>query len=216
MPARRPRDLAGAGRRIAAQQQQLAAATVREGEPAGAGKQEELPAGGAGRGEAPVGATGRAWEKPGEKPRAAPSVGRWTAGRAGVQRGRRAGWAADGPAGIRRARSWAPRMPGDRPSRVADRGALPIDEPSTGTPACAYQSSIGHRPRMVPPHFRLSLGLCKLAGLRWGAAAAAQVDSDSIAATPYPEPCRRRVGRLRLGRRWSCVRSGSQQTCLSG
>ena len=144
MPARRPRDLAGAGRRIAAQQQQLAAATVREGEPAGAGKQEELPAGGAGRGEAPVGATGRAWEKPGEKPRAAPSVGRWTAGRAGVQRGRRAGWAADGPAGIRRARSWAPRMPGDQP-----------------------QSSISHRPARsagcsARTPFRLSLGLCKL------------------------------------------------------
>ncbi len=177
MPARRPRDLAGAGRRIAAQQQQLAAATVREGEPAGAGKQEELPAGGAGRGEAPVGATGRAWEKPGEKPRAAPSVGRWTAGRAGVQRGRRAGWAADGPAGIRRARSWAPRMPGDRPSRLwptaaRSRSMSPTVQPTTPD-TDQYQSSISHRPARVSgllgSHpFRLSLGLCKLGGASLG------------------------------------------------
>jgi hypothetical protein len=75
------------------------------------------PAGAAGpagaRAAGPAGAAERVFEGPGESP-GARCEDLWTQDRAGVQRGCWAGRAADGSAGIRRARSWAPRV---RPSR---------------------------------------------------------------------------------------------------
>ena len=148
-----------------------------QGEPAGAVGQRDLPADVAGRGAARADVAGRAWEKPEGKPRAALPGDRWTGDRAGVLPGRRAGWAADGPAGIRRARSWAPRIPGDQPSRVwptagaADRRAPRSNRQRRTLTSISSASITGMRDQWgcsARTSFRLSLGLRKLGGASLG------------------------------------------------
>jgi hypothetical protein len=103
---------AGAAARIAAGEGARSAGAAGEGEP---------PAGAVAEG--PAGAAGRVFAEPEEMP-GARYEDLWGGDRAGGQQGRWAGPAADGLAGIRRARSWAPRVPGDRYLRVRYRANL--------------------------------------------------------------------------------------------
>jgi hypothetical protein len=117
------------------------------------GRAAEATAGAARAAEAPAGAAVRVWALSAEK--AGARYGHLSGGGpAATRQGGGAGRVADAPAGIRRARSWAPRVPGDRSTRVADRGEPPSDEHHGPTPtpdADRYHSSIGHvPPRRLP------------------------------------------------------------------
>jgi len=85
---------------------------------AGAAQQEEAPAGPAGQAEHPV--AGVVVEEAEPPARAVRRVlersaeDLWAGDRVGVQRGHWVARAAAGPAEIRRARSWAPQVPGHR------------------------------------------------------------------------------------------------------
>ena len=132
--------------RIAAGQRKGLARAVAEGEsPASAVAAGEAPADERAEGQGV--ATGRVFERPGEKP-GARGVDLRVEDRAGVWQGCWAGPAADGSAGIRRARSWAPRVPGDpsfRGWRTAASAHVMITTVRPPTPD-QYPSSISHAP----------------------------------------------------------------------
>jgi hypothetical protein len=107
---------AAAARRIAAGLRKRLARAVEEAErSASAAGEGEGPAGAGAVG--PADAAGRVFEGLGESP-GARCEDLWARDRGGVQPGQGGCRAADGSAGIRRARSWAPRVPCDRSSRV--------------------------------------------------------------------------------------------------
>ena len=146
---------------------------------------------------AAVAAVARAWL--GLRPRETAAVLSGDPGAAqswDVAAGQRMAQAADGPAGIRRARSWAPQMPSDRPARRVQHPAAD---------AVQYRSSIArpaHQTTRVRPLLQLSVGRANRANsgqrpwvidaARVAAAEKAAADAfGSIAATPYSRLCGR-------------------------
>jgi hypothetical protein len=127
-------------------------------------------AGVAGEGEALAGARAAG---PGESP-GARYEDPWARGRASVRQGCWAGRAADGCAGIRRARSWAPRVPCDRSSRVRPSAAnSESDEPRRPTAGLGLVPDQYQSQYCLPCRLRLLLISCKLtAARRWAMAAA--------------------------------------------
>jgi hypothetical protein len=165
---------------------------------AGAVGRGEVPTGAAGRGAA--GAAGRAWEE--EEPREKRDGDRRAAVHAGARSGQRVGLAVPGPAGIRRARSSGPRVPGESPSR-----AWSTDLTGTG-----WTSS------------RLLLGSCKLGRVRREAFATSplchgrmhgRIRQHCCHALLRPVPASRWRSATPTGMSRG-VEVGCQQTCLNG
>ncbi len=185
-------------------------AVARQGEaaPGAVARQGEAAAGAVGRGEVPsgaagreaAGAAGRAWEE--EEPREKRGGDRRAAVHAGVRTGQRVGLAVPGPAGIRRARSSGPRVPGESPSRAW----------STDLTGIARTS------------FRLLLGSCKLGRVRREAFATSPLCRGRVHGRIRRHCCHALLRHVPASRwrsaaptgMFSGVGVGCQQTCLNG